>query len=422
MWQFVLVVCFLFSLSHATLSDYEVIDISSIGWEKLEKVKSSLDCPWIELGDKLLTIHNSSEPLFIVSRVHRSELANLKPHTLLHHLGFAVVQAPKQAILADLRGSNSNKERKVELFNSEHLVLVRQSENVPPEPFTSFTSIAQETAVPIATLVSYVSSSRWFSDVQTLASFNRYTRGSGIATAQQWIISQLSSLANVNVTTQSFSSGATSGVNIIGTIKGTTTPDNWVIIGAHYDSTSQSPTTAAPGAEDDGSGTAAVLEIARVFSTYPPPSTVLLILYSGEEQGLLGSAAHAQSLVAGGDSSKLKLMHDMDMIAYQSNPSAQPQVILETTSAHVSLFPYYRNSATSFTTLGTFESTNAFGSDHESYLRRGMPALLTIDKDWDIYPSYHRTTDTPEKLNQNLGFQIVKLGVGAAAQALGYSF
>lgn len=54
----------------------------------------------------------------------------------------------------------------------------------------------------------------------------------------------------------------------------------------------------------------------------------------------------------------------MDMIAYQKTSSAQPQVILETSSKFTSLFPYYRESGTRYTKLGLFESTTAWGSDH----------------------------------------------------------
>lgn len=81
-----------------------------------------------------------------------------------------------------------------------------------------------------------------------------------------------------------------------------------VVIGAHYDSCICSIdrfdfTSDAPGADDDGSGTAAVVELARVFSQRYPrglEATVLFALYSGEEQGLLGSTHLAQRLHAAG--------------------------------------------------------------------------------------------------------------------------
>jgi len=421
------VLLFLAVLAAAVLSsstfDHKIINIDSIGFEKLHQVKEGAGCPWIEIGDKLLVVCSTSVPVHIVHSVYKTELQSLQAHTLLHHLGVAVVvDISAESILSELSLASAGREKKVEAFEGKSVVVVRQTANNPAEVRVDQHPEAVLDATPIGTLVNLVSSSRWFSDVTTLASYNRYTKGTGITAAQNWIASQLSGLRNVTVTTQPFTSGSTSGVNVIGTIRGSVTPDNWVIIGAHYDSISHSPTSSAPGAEDDGSGTAAVLEMARIISAYPPPSTVFFILYSGEEQGLLGSAAHAQGWVNSGDRPKLKLMHDMDMIAYQKTATGPNQVILETTAAFTSLFPYYRESAQRFTTLRTYESTNAFGSDHESYLRRNMPALLTIDYDWDSYPSYHRTTDTPDKLNQNLGYQIVKLGLGAAAQALGYPF
>lgn len=406
-------VCALLCASVASQS-FTVHEISHYGFEKLENFKLSLNGNWIEIGDKLLAIPSFNSPIFIAHGVHESELAELREYILLHHLGIAVVRAQEELIYAALKRADPGRPRKLVAHTGGNLVLATQVENSRKQPMPIMSA-------PISTLVNSVNVDRWFDAVTTLASYNRYTKGSQIALAQKWIIDQLQTLTNLTVTTQPFTSGSTSGVNVIATIQGSVTPNTWVIVGGHYDSTSQSPNTAAPGAEDDASGAAAVLEMARIFNEYPPPSTLLLIFFSGEEQGLLGSAAHAQSLVNSGDASKVKLMHNMDMIAYQKNPSGTNQVIIETTSQFASLFPVYRQSAASFTTLGLFESTTAWGSDHESYIRRGMPGLLTIDKDWDIYPSYHRTTDTPDKLNKALGEQIIRLGVGAVASMLEYS-
>lgn len=423
-------------------SQFSVFEISNYGNENLERLKSSLenihDCEWwIEIGDKLLAyssypspnnIKSTGEPVFIVSKAHTSRYESLSSKVLLQNLGFAIIQASEEEIEKLKNKEDDIDECRplvVEEFNKQNIVLVKQVDNLPLNETNSLfqeVNLEAPAAVSISVLVNAISQPRWFSDVQQLATYNRYTKGTGIAGAQKWIMDQLSLLKNLTVTTQPFTSGSTSGVNIIATLKGTTTPNNWVIIGGHYDSTSQSPTTLAPGAEDDASGSAAVLEMARIFNSFPSPSTAIFIFFSGEEQGLYGSAAHAQSLVNSGDASKVKLMHNMDMIAYQKTASAQNQVILETTSDYSSLFPLYRESGARYTKLGLFESTTAWGSDHESYIKRNMPGLLTIDKDWDTYPSYHKTTDTPDKLNPTLGYEIIKLGVGAIAQALGYPF
>jgi hypothetical protein len=425
----------LVSLSFA--SQFSVLEISNFGYENLDSLKSGLQAVhgsewWIEVGDKLLTLSSypatlalqrTNEPIFIVSKVHVSYLEGLKDKILLHNLGFAIIQAQREVIFSALQQTNFHGADRVQPFNYKNLVLAQQLTNTRHNGslFNNPDSFVQ--AEPIQTLVNSVSQQRWFSDVNTLAGFNRYTKGTGIAAAEKWIIDQLANLKNLIVVRQPFTSGSTSGVNVIATLNGNTNPNKIVIIGGHYDSTSQSPTTAAPGAEDNGSGAAAVLEMARVFSLYPPPYTAMFMFFSGEEQGLLGSAANAQQFVNQGNASKVVLMHNMDMIAYQKNPTGPNQVLLETTSTWANtLFPLYRTSASRYTTLGVFESTTAWGSDHESYLKRGMPGLLTIDREWESYPSYHRTTDTPDKLTPALGYQIIKLGVGAIAQALGYPF
>ncbi len=96
-------------------------------------------------------------------------------------------------------------------------------------------------------------------------------------------------------------------VNVLGWMKGRDTT-RVVVIGGHYDSCVCSQdawdfTSDAPGADDDGSGTAAVMELARVFAKHYPQgleTSVIFALYAGEENGLLGSTALAQRLRAQG--------------------------------------------------------------------------------------------------------------------------
>lgn len=82
--------------------------------------------------------------------------------------------------------------------------------------------------------------------------------------------------------------------NVVATLRGTDPADNRIfIISGHLDNMRSSPTDStgdAPGADDDGSGTAAVLECARIMSKHGFPATVIFVAVSGEEQGLLGSA------------------------------------------------------------------------------------------------------------------------------------
>ena len=92
-------------------------------------------------------------------------------------------------------------------------------------------------------------------------------------------------------------------VNIVATLKGTTDPDRVYVVGGHYDSINGNPRDGkgvAPGANDDASGTAVALEACRVLCEKPLAATILFVAYDGEEQGLLGSAAHAQALADAG--------------------------------------------------------------------------------------------------------------------------
>ncbi|MBX3464698.1 MAG: M20/M25/M40 family metallo-hydrolase [Planctomycetes bacterium] len=92
-------------------------------------------------------------------------------------------------------------------------------------------------------------------------------------------------------------------VNVLATLRGTGDPDRIYVVAGHYDSRNgrgEDGVGAAPGAVDDASGTAAVLEACRVLAGERLPATIVFAAYDGEEQGLLGSRAHAEALSAAG--------------------------------------------------------------------------------------------------------------------------
>ncbi|MBK9387603.1 MAG: M28 family peptidase [Planctomycetes bacterium] len=89
------------------------------------------------------------------------------------------------------------------------------------------------------------------------------------------------------------------GANVIATLRGTREPERLYVVGGHYDSRASDTydaTSDAPGANDDASGTAVVVELARVLAAVPLDATIVFACYTGEEQGLLGSIHHAQLL------------------------------------------------------------------------------------------------------------------------------
>jgi Zn-dependent M28 family amino/carboxypeptidase len=265
--------------------------------------------------------------------------------------------------------------------------------------------------------VDLVDESRWFADVEALASFNRYTHNSGIDAARDWLVAELGTLPGLLITTPSFPIDGTTAYNVVATLPGLIRPDDWYIIGAHYDAISEDPQVAAPGAEDNASGCAGVLEMARIFTAYRPEATVLFICYSAEELGLWGSRDHVQDLIAAGDLDKIQAMLNLDMIGYTADPDLD--CLLETEPFAAGLLDMFADAASQFTTLRIVTDLDACCSDHKPYLNNGVPALLTIEYDYFEYPYYHTTQDLPVHLDLDMAREILKMNVAAMAQMIG---
>src|SRR6185369_2443073 len=117
--------------------------------------------------------------------------------------------------------------------------------------------------------------------------------------------------------------------NVIAVLKGTTDPDRVYVVSGHYDSMcnqdARDATCDAPGANDDGSGTAASIELARVMSKYKFDATIIFVTVPGEEQGLLGSGYLAKDAAA--KKMNIEAMFDNDIIGgvttYKNAPDRQ---------------------------------------------------------------------------------------------------
>ncbi len=248
---------------------------------------------------------------------------------------------------------------------------------------------------------------QWFKDVETLSHWNRYSYGTEIGLARSWLTEQFASIDGLDVQTYPFPMPSGESSNVIATLKGQSRPDDVYIIGAHYDSTSQKPNTAAPGAEDNASGVAGLLTLARVFAAHKPEATLIFIAFSGEEQGLYGSKAWLKDeWLKTGIQSQIKAVIIMDMIGYSGDD--EQDVLLETSAltkpllADIQSVNYDRE-------LKVSESFNYWGSDHEPFLDNDVPAILFIEDDYLRYPNYHRTTDTFDNIHPTLGPKILTL-------------
>lgn len=413
------------------LTGWAVADLRLLSAAEVEQLKHSdgIDA-WVEVGDwMLLSIDRADTatelpiPTVPIAVASSESLAFLRKGTGMDQLPphrELVVSGPYAVIAfsgpVDLTAFQSSDSRAPDRFRltpfQPDTVLVHRVR--PDEVAVSKTAVRSATQ----DLVDAVDGTRWYAEISTLASYNRYTHSTGansIADARDYLVSQFEALPGLSVTTQAFTVGSTQTHNVIATLSGSTRPDDWILIGAHYDSTSESPSTSAPGAEDNASGTAGVLELARVFAGDPPDATLIFLCFSGEEQGLHGSSFHAQSLVDGGLQDQVVAMVNMDMIGYTGD--AELDCLLETdVPLGLDLRNAMAQAAAQYTTLAIYTSNYASGSDHVPYLNRDMPAVLAIENDWNSYPHYHRTTDLPEHITISMGEETLKMNVATVAE------
>lgn len=271
-------------------------------------------------------------------------------------------------------------------------------------------------ATDIQALLAQLDSARFFRTIETLAGFGtRYTNSRQILKARDYIRTEFQT-AGLPVEWHQFKVGTTTAYNVIATLTGTAHPDVWYIVCGHYDSISEIPTRSAPGAEDNGSGTAGVLELARVLAGHPQPATIKFIAFAGEEEGLLGSDAYIRSLASAGDIGKVKGVINMDMISYSADNDLD--IVLETSAFAKPLLDTLVQAAAQFTTLRVATSFNPFGSDHVPFLKQGVQAILTIDGDWNSYPSYHQSTDVPARVTVQMGMQVLRMNLAGLVELI----
>jgi aminopeptidase YwaD len=204
-----------------------------------------------------------------------------------------------------------------------------------------------------------------------------------------------------------------SGTNIVGKLEGAGDSAGYFVLGAHYDSVA-----AGPGADDNASGVAGVLEAARVLSQSMFRSDIYFIAFDSEEDGLRGSwawaAAHAADNILG--------MISLDMIGYNPAGTHYNQAYIYRyggiTSAQNALRDAFERYAdTIHVELGVNGS-----SDHVPFANRGKPAALLIEHAVWSNPNYHRagdSVDTANYIDYAYATELTRAVVGYTADGAG---
>ncbi|MFH1321728.1 MAG: M28 family peptidase [Bacteroidota bacterium] len=205
-----------------------------------------------------------------------------------------------------------------------------------------------------------------------------------------------------------------SGKNIFAVQTGSVYPNKKYIICAHYDDMPES--SLAPGADDNASGTAAVIEAARILSRYSFPYTIVYALWDEEEQGLVGSGEFAVQAVANDDS--IMGVINLDMIAWDSDNDSL---------AYIHTFPVgnslqlkdIMNSVNSTYNIGlniVVQNPGTFQSDHASFWWQQYSAIgLTEDYSDDFNTYYHSYQDLTVFFNIPYYEKVSKLAMATLA-------
>lgn len=188
--------------------------------------------------------------------------------------------------------------------------------------------------------------------------------------------------------------------NVIAELPGQTNPEQIFIICAHLDDMPSGST--APGADDNASGSSGVLIAADILSQYQWDVTLRFALWTGEEQGLLGSNAYAT--LAQSNGTQIIGVLNMDMIAYNSDRNVALDLHAKSTLPDSVNLAYLFDDVVSEYALPLepevfIDSWIGNYSDNASFWNHGFSAILAIEDDDDFTPHYHTTGDQLSTLN-----------------------
>ncbi len=253
-------------------------------------------------------------------------------------------------------------------------------------------------------------------DVGTLARLRtRHSRSAEFLGALEWAEGLLADLGYATQIQTVPVPGGTSR-NLVADRPGDGEDREVVLVTAHLDSVNiQGPSAAAPGADDNASGSAGVLAIGRALAGRPARHDLRLILFGGEEQGLFGSLHYVGGLGAD-ERARISAVINMDMIACTNTATAT--VLLEGAPVSQSMIDSLAELAQTHTSLAVQTSLNPFNSDHVPFIDLGIPAVLTIEGTDSANDRVHTDRDTLETLDFSLALEILRMNTMFVAQAL----
>lgn len=267
-------------------------------------------------------------------------------------------------------------------------VFLRPVRPAPPRP--SRPGLRAVTWNPlIDAMVRSVSGSAIDGRVQRLQDFGtRFCRSDSAWAAADWIRAELEQAGADSVSFHTWDPGYSP--NVVAVLRGWYEPETIIVVGGHYDSISSG--SSAPGADDNASGTALVLEAARVLGGHRFDCTLVFVAFGGEELGLFGSEAWAAAAAARGD--QVAAMINADMVGYLA-PGDTPDLDVITDNASAWLRDLAGDVGAAYVPdLAVIDGVLPGGatSDHASFWAHGYHAVQLWEDD-DHSPYLHTASD-----------------------------
>jgi hypothetical protein len=254
-----------------------------------------------------------------------------------------------------------------------------------------------------------------------------HTRNTGSGTpiqkATQYAYESMTALPGLDaVSYNNWTLGGYSNRNVVGVLTGSTRPTEIVLLTAHIDDMPIGAT--APGADDNASGSAALMVAANLLSQHTFERTIRFVFFTGEEQELYGSEAYATAARAAGEN--IVAVVNMDMLAWESDGDPTMRVHTRPTSTGARDLEIANLFVDVVNTYGINISpiVTSYGmgdSDHGSFWDQGFAAVCIIEDDGDqssygdFNPYYHTIRDTLDRLNMPYFTKIVAATVGSTA-------
>jgi aminopeptidase YwaD len=280
---------------------------------------------------------------------------------------------------------------------------------LPPAVVNLLTGI---TDFPTDSLANLVSQDSIYAFDKRLEDFQtRYIWTDSIDRARDWIAKKFHDWGYTDVTTPTFWWNGGWHYNVKAIKPGYAEPDKVIVVGAHYDSINKQsdPMVFAPGADDNGSGTTTVMELARVLADVPLRKTIIFMAFSAEEVGLVGSKAAAQEFVNAG--TDIEIMYNFDMVGYTKD---QYDSISVTAGPNQAYRDVTAAAAARVTSLIPMIAMTPGGSDHESFRDQGYNTVFTIEADFN-YGSWHTDHDSTSRMDFPYFTEVVQMAVASVA-------